>query len=91
MTLRALVIQNGVLNFYRFEPESLSTFSKEVTEGYKKRGFTLLEVIPIKVRKLSDVLSRYYKVGSIDFFSIDTEGFDYQVLKSNNWKNLDRG
>lgn len=77
--------KNGVLDFFRFEPESLSTFSKKEARRYQKQGYKLIETLTIEVYKLGVVLTKYHNGKSIDFFNIDTEGSDYEVLKSNNW------
>ena len=37
------------------------------------------------MERLEKVLSKYCENRNIDFMSIDTEGFDMKVLKSNNW------
>ena len=39
----------------------------------------------IPVKPLSQVLSECSIGIDIDFFSVDTEGFDMEVLKSNDW------
>ena len=78
--------EDKVLNFYKFNPGTLSTFSKNTAEEYEKQGFRLVQVIKVPVRKLGNVLREYVKNRKVDFFSIDTEGLDLEVLKSNNWK-----
>lgn len=78
-------ISRKKLKFYKFIPDTLSTFSKEESHKYIKLGHTLESEINVEVRPLSGVLKKYYQ-NKIDFFSIDTEGFDMQVLMSNNWK-----
>lgn len=78
--------KNGLLNFFKFSPQTLSTFSKDSANNYQKQGYKLTETVKIKVFKLSDILSKNYQGNQIDFFSIDTEGFDLEILKSNNWK-----
>ena len=77
--------KNGKFIFYRFTPSTLSTFSIEKAEEYKKQGYKLIDKREIEVRKLDDVLSEYCKDKIIDFMSIDTEGIDIEVLESNNW------
>ena len=72
------------LKFYKFTPHTLSTFSKEEADNYVKQGYKLEKVVLVEVKKLEDILAEYCK-GDIDFMSIDTEGFDIQVLESNNW------
>lgn len=78
--------KNGVLTFHKFDPPTLSTFSKSVAKDYQKQGFKLTETMKIQVGKLGDILAKYQKSKEIDFFSIDTEGFDLEVLKGNSWK-----
>lgn len=76
--------KKGELDFFEFDPNTLSTFSKNTAKEYLKQGFTLKKTTKIKVQKLGDVLKNT-AIKHFDFFSIDTEGFDLQVLKSNNW------
>lgn len=78
--------KNGQLDFFKFSPQTLSTFSKNSMKNYQKQGYRLNEVIKVKVLKLAKVLEKESQDKSIDFFSIDTEGLDLEVLKSNNWK-----
>lgn len=78
--------KTGKLLYYRFEPETLSTFSQTAAEDFKKQGFRLIGTFKVKVFKLADILEKYSKNQQIDFVSIDVEGYDYEVLESNNWK-----
>ena len=78
--------KNGVLTFFRFDPQTLSTFSKNMTTIYQGNGHHLAETVKVKVCKLDKILEENFKGKTIDFLSIDTEGFDQEVLKSNNWK-----
>jgi FkbM family methyltransferase len=74
----------GNLKFYTFFPNALSTFSIEEVKKYKKQGFKLIQEQKIEVKRLKEILKKYAPK-EIDFISIDTEGFDFEVLKSNNW------
>lgn len=74
------------LDFYKFFPDTLSTFSKDRAIKYKKQGFEFVGKSKVQTAKLSDVVKKYAKNKIIDFLSIDTEGFELEVLKSNNWK-----
>jgi len=79
--------KNSLLNFFKFSPQTLSTFSKKSLNDYQKQGYKLNEIIKVKVLKLSKVLEKNCRSNKrIDFLSIDTEGLDLEVLKSNNWK-----
>lgn len=77
---------NKKLNLFKFFPDTLSTFSQNSAKKYIQQGFKLIGKVKIKVVKLSTVLNKYCKNTPIDFLSIDTEGYDLTVLKSNDWK-----
>lgn len=67
--------------FVHHEP-ALNTFDKELSES---RG-GLKSVVPIQIRTLGDVLNEFVQpLSKIDFLSVDAEGFDEQVLRSNDW------
>jgi FkbM family methyltransferase len=74
------------LSFFRFFPATLSTFSESEAKKYKKMGYKFLGTRNVKVIPLKDVFRLYTKGKSVDFLSVDTEGFDMEVLKSNNWE-----
>jgi len=77
--------KKGKMIFYEFEETALSTFSKEEAKKNSKAGKKLKRKINVRVEKLSTVLKEYAKEKEIDFLSVDTEGFDMEVLKSNDW------
>ena len=78
----------GELIFYSFgEPHVVNT----LVESHANKWADVLGVPPARMKiqalRLEDVLDRYLPAGqNIDFCSIDVEGHDYEVLKSNNWK-----
>lgn len=73
------------LFYYNFFPDTVSTFSINDMKRNLRKKYKLIKKTKISVRKLSFVLRKYCRQ-KIDFISIDTEGFDLEVLKSNNWK-----
>jgi FkbM family methyltransferase len=78
---------DGELDFYSFREDTLSTFSAEVADDYQKMGHELLEVKKVPVRPLASILADNLPAGQlIDFMTIDTEGYDIEVLKSNDWQ-----
>lgn len=81
-------LKKGNMDFYNLFPDTLSTFSKKDARKYKKIGFKNTGITKIKVERLDEILLKYCQRREIDFFSIDTEGFEMEVLKSNNWKNF---
>lgn len=71
--------------FYEFEAAGLSTFSKQEADAMVAVGHRIKSKIKIQMYRLKDVIKKYAKK-EIDFISIDTEGLDLEVLRSNNWK-----
>lgn len=77
--------REATLNFFKFFPDTSSTFSKDEASRNKKQGFKLLREIMVKVFPLAVVLGKYHKNKPVDFITIDTEGYDLDVLKGNDW------
>lgn len=77
--------KEGDLSFFLFIPDTLSTFSESEADDYIKQGYKLVEKVKVPVKKLANVLKEHAKNKQLDFFSIDTEGLDMDVLKSNDW------
>lgn len=76
----------ATLKFYRFMPDTLSTFSQKEADSFIKQGYKLENVIDVVVNRLADVLNEYCVGKEIDFINIDTEGFDMAVLRGNDWR-----
>jgi len=71
------------LVYYTFKEPALNTFDPKVAE---KRQSELISKAEIPVLCLRDVLADYLKYEQkIDFLTIDVEGLDLQVLRSNDW------
>lgn len=86
----AISNSDQVLEFYEFNAPEFNTFSKEIMEKNLKRdSIKLIKKHSIQTQKLSKVLdevSNKIDLLTIDFMSIDVEGLDLEVLKSNNWE-----
>ncbi len=80
--------ENAVMKFYLCDAPAMNTFSEEVLkERMEKNLVKLVGEKQIQVRKLAEVLDEYLpKNQRIDFMDIDVEGFDLEVLQSNNWE-----
>ena len=78
----------GSLMFHIFNDPALSTFDPVVAKEREGVGnWRVIEIKPIEVRSLAQVLAEYLPAGkSIDFMSVDVEGLDLPVLRSNDWK-----
>ncbi|WP_224998108.1 FkbM family methyltransferase [Cesiribacter sp. SM1] len=78
--------ENGTLTYYFIsESSTMNSFSKDnlLENGMYKH---VQAEIPVKVTTLEDILDKHaQQSGHIDLLSVDAEGLDYQVLRSNNW------
>lgn len=79
--------REGLLTYYFFDEPALNTFDEEIvnsrlaTTPYKVVGKS-----DVPVERLDQILEKNLPQNcTIDFLSIDVEGFDLAVLKSNNW------
>lgn len=80
-------MEEGMFEYYVMSSDAMNTFSKAFAEKAVKEGSKILDVRKIKVITLSQLLERYLPAGQhIDFFTIDAEGLDLTILKSNDWK-----
>lgn len=73
------------LSFYKFFPDTLSTFSKIDADKYVSQGYLLRNVVKVNVEKLETLFIKYCAKRVVDFITIDTEGFDMHVLRGNDW------
>lgn len=78
--------QSGSMSYYMFNEPAFNTFDAALaltrqTGIYKLLGKKLVPVMP-----LSSILERYEaEFKDIDFLSVDVEGHDLEVLRSNDW------
>jgi hypothetical protein len=73
--------------FYIFNEPALNTFSEERANEYcTNSNYFIAHKKTLKTRTLESILDQYLpKNQTIDFLTIDVEGYDINVLKSNNW------
>jgi FkbM family methyltransferase len=75
----------GSLPFYIMSADTLSSFDKEAAfAGGKVHGAHLEKVLAVELVTLAEIFATYAPA-EIDFLSVDTEGYDLQVLQSNDW------
>ncbi len=72
--------------FYVINPDVNSTFDDRKISQLLSKGCQLVSKPKIKIDTLESVFKKYLKTNYVDIISIDTEGYDYQILQSNNWK-----
>jgi len=74
-----------ILKFYSFNEGALNTFNLK-KKNQLKLNYKLKKTERTQCKKLSEVLDGCLKKDiKIDLLTIDTEGHDLKVLKSNNW------
>lgn len=76
----------GKLKFHVLTPHVLSTFREDAVDELVKCGKARIEeIIEVPVFPLATILNEQLRGRSIDLLCIDTEGFDLEVLESNDW------
>jgi len=76
------------LTYHIFNEPALNTFSAhKVVEYTQDPKYRVIKERKIETWPLADILDHYLPAGrSIDFLTIDAEGLDMDVLRSNNWE-----
>lgn len=78
--------QQGALQYYNFKEKALNTFSAALAKQYTDANWELENVMNIDTLPLADLLNKHLPANQkIDFMSIDVEGFEQEVLSSNDW------
>jgi FkbM family methyltransferase len=80
--------QPGVLTYYEFDDPALNTFDESLVKWrLSNTPYRLVQQSNVAVERLDSVLSRLLPAGQvIDFLSVDVEGLDLAVLRSNDWQ-----
>jgi FkbM family methyltransferase len=76
------------LKYYMFNEPALNGFSKELAEKRDgKDNYKIISEKEMETSTLKEIFEKHLPYGQeIDFLSVDVEGLDFQVLKSNNWR-----
>ncbi len=84
----AISDEEKALTFYEFNEPALNGFNREIASSRDQfSNWKLVGQREIKTIRLDKLLESHLPKGrSIDFMSIDVEGLDFNVLKSNDWK-----
>lgn len=76
----------GKRTYFRFDEPALNTFCESEAVFKDTAPYKIIERVQVGVRRLEEILDEYLTVGQpIDFLSVDVEGMDTEVLKSNDW------
>lgn len=78
----------GELEYFMFNEPALNTFDPAVAaQRNGQMGYCLVESRKIKTTPLAEVLKTHLSQDqAIDLLSVDVEGLDLEVLKSNDWE-----
>lgn len=73
------------LDYFMLEESSMNTFSKEFLIKHELES-KVIKKINVPLYSLKDILEANLNTKDrLDFFDIDVEGFDLEVLKTNDW------
>lgn len=77
----------GTMTYYAFDEPALNTFDRELVDWrLANTSYKLIKTIEIPVVRLDSILQEHLPKGQgIDFMSVDVEGHDLAVLRSNDW------
>lgn len=79
--------QSKRMTFHTFKEGALNTFDRDLAASYVRGGYELLETVELTTQPLATLLDDCVGAGqNIDVLSIDVEGSDLAVLKSNDWQ-----
>ncbi|MBR2648190.1 MAG: FkbM family methyltransferase [Sediminibacterium sp.] len=83
----AITNDTNSIEYYVFNEPALNTFSKENADLWStKAPYRIIKSIKVKGDRLDNIFNRYLAQGqNIDFMSIDVEGYELEVLLTNNW------
>ena len=78
--------KKGTLKYFAFNEPALNTFSDEEAKKKDYPPYRIVKTLQIPIVTLKQILDEYLPCGTtIDFITIDVEGFDHEVISSNDW------
>jgi FkbM family methyltransferase len=79
----------GTIPFYVFNEPAINSFDRELSESRNVAPYKIEEIIDVRVLPLKEVLQERLPPKNIpSFLSVDVEGHDLEVLRSNDWSNF---
>ena len=83
--VQVAIDKEGIMTLYKFKEDPLNTISKEVADSYESMGHKVIKKEEIKTIPLSKLIQEN-NLNTIDILSVDTEGQNLSVLKTNDWE-----
>ncbi len=66
---------------------ALNTFDRDLALRRVNGKYFIVREVNVPTRPLAELLDQYLPSGTaIDLLTIDVEGYDYEVLRSNDWQ-----
>lgn len=79
--------EHGTMTFYEMDPGSLSTFCRDEAERVAQMpGHEIVSTHDVEIMPLSAIFEQHAPAEGVDFLSVDAEGFEEEVLGSNDWE-----
>ncbi len=75
----------GTAQFHVFNEPALNTFDAATAAAHARGAWRIDRVVDVALRPLRDILAEYRLSGTIDLLTVDAEGHDLSVLRSNDW------
>ncbi len=76
----------GEMIYYKFDDDALNSFSEDQVKRVISSGYKIISKNIVKTDSLENIFFAHIsKETQIDFMTLDCEGMDLAVLKSNNW------
>lgn len=73
--------------YYIYNDTALNSIDRDRRVELAETSFKLLQTITVRIARLESILDEHIKeLPPANFLSVDVEGFDLQVLRSNNWE-----
>ena len=77
---------NTNLQYYMLEESSMNTFSLEFIKKHQLES-KIIKTVDIPLYSLKDILDENLcENDRLDFFDVDAEGYDLEILKTNDWQ-----
>lgn len=78
--------REGSLDYFMFNEPALNSFDRQFSEQRQSERYRIVEVRQVAVKPLSRILETFLPVNTrIDFMSVDAEGYDFEIVQSNDW------
>ena len=80
--------EEQILPYYIFNEAALNSFDRNLSNerNNAENDYRIIETDNLQTRQLASILDEYLPIGQdISFLSVDVEGLDFDVLKSNDW------